>query len=206
MNATATKTQVYHIRHLGSANTFCGKDAATEYDHLESDKHDDWCRPDGTWMVCCTGCLSILDRIDVPRRRAPIDSGATAAALQSACECTLRVLIDAIDFLRNGTPIRQGSDVHVDMAACRDQVRAALSMLAPAMSQPDSSFPRKMAERRLGARFGVLSLDDLAEKLSCIETEGPVSVRDEKSRQHSDVYFCGKKTGRQPYLLKGQSK
>lgn len=71
-----------------------------------------------------------------------------------------------------------------------------------AIKDRDASYPRASAERMIGARAGLLSLDELAKRVSETNTAEPVSVRDITSLpiSHSKVYLKGEATGDTPYL------
>lgn len=70
--------------------------------------------------------------------------------------------------------------------------------------QLDSSYPRESAERRLKVKSGRLTLDELAMRLSIIEPDDPLSVRDINTKpiKHSKVYFKGEATPDAPYLTR----
>jgi hypothetical protein len=67
----------------------------------------------------------------------------------------------------------------------------------------DCSYPHDMAERKLGVQPGTLTLDQLAESVSRLEADDPVSVRDVTARpiRQSAVYYRGERQPQRPHLM-----
>jgi hypothetical protein len=63
----------------------------------------------------------------------------------------------------------------------------------------DVSYPRDTAERRLHAKPGVLTLDELAEQMSLVNVVDPVSVRDARPVRYSAVYYRGRRQPQRPH-------
>jgi hypothetical protein len=67
------------------------------------------------------------------------------------------------------------------------------------VKQTDVSYPRETAERRLHARPGELTLDELAERMSRLDVDDPVSVRDARPVRWSAVYYRGERLPQRPH-------